>query len=93
MPLYGIPDRAAFDSVINMDYVKLSRHARRQIKWRRISKEQIEETVHAPDRVQDSIKGRKNAFKSVGEKLLKVTYRVENGDILIITAMVKGEKQ
>jgi hypothetical protein len=77
----------------NADNTRLSRHARKQMKWRRIAVKDVEETISSPDRVEESIKGRKNAFKLIGSKLLKITYKTEkNYDIIVITAMVKGEK-
>jgi hypothetical protein len=43
--------------------------------------------------VINSKKGRKNAFKIVHGRLLKVTYKQEGETAVVITAMVKGEKQ
>ena len=39
----------------------------------------------------DTIKGRKNAFKTIGDRHLKITYKPEDGILTVITAMVKGE--
>jgi hypothetical protein len=39
----------------------------------------------------DTVKGRKNAFKIVGGRSLKITYKPEGGTLTVITAMVKGE--
>jgi len=41
--------------------------------------------------VEGSINGRKNAFKKLGEKFVKITYKVENEDIVVITALIKGD--
>jgi len=76
----------------NAGNLGLSRHARKQMKWRRITVKDVEETVSSPDRIEESINGRKNAFKLIGSRLLKVTYKTENDDIIVVTAMVKGEK-
>jgi hypothetical protein len=59
----------------NVDNLRLSRHARKQMKWRGITLKDVEETIRNPDRLEESIKGRKNAFKSIGSKLLKITYK------------------
>ncbi len=72
-----------------MGKVIFSRHAKKQMKWRRITEEEVEEVVSNPDRLEDTIKGRKNAFRLIGEKLLKITYTAENDGIIIITAIVK----
>jgi len=39
----------------------------------------------------DTIKGRKNAFKTIEGRYLKITYKAEDGELTVITAMVKGE--
>lgn len=71
--------------------IKFSRHAKKQMKWRKISEEDVELTINNPDKLEDPIKGRKNAFKIIKGRLLKVTYKHENNSIIIITAIVKGE--
>jgi len=77
---------------MNLKNLKLSRHARRQIKWRKITEKEIKDTINNPDRLEDSIKERKNAFRAIGNRQLKITYKIENSDIIIVTAMVKGGK-
>jgi hypothetical protein len=79
--------------VTNLDDLKLSRHAKRQIKWRRITEKEVKDTVDNPDRSEDSIKDRKNVFKLIEGRMLKITYKIENGGIIIITAMVKGDRK
>jgi hypothetical protein len=78
--------------MMNPKKIRSSRHARRQIKWRRITEKELRDAIADPDRLTESTKGRKNVFKSIGNRLLKITYKVENDAIIIITAMVKGEK-
>ena len=39
--------------------------------------------------VMGSIKGRKNTFKKVEGRLLKVNYKPEGDNIIVITAMVR----
>jgi len=38
-----------------------------------------------------TIKRRKNAFKIIGCRHLKITYKPEDGILTVITAIVKGE--
>lgn len=71
--------------------IYLSRHARRQMKWRKISEEEIKDTTLHPEKIEDSIKDRKNAFKRVGQKWLKVTFVKENDKITIITVIDKNK--
>ena len=68
-----------------------SRHAKRQMKWRKITEIEVESVIDDPDSLVDSVKDRKNAFKIIGNRNLKITYKPENGSLTIITAMVKGK--
>jgi hypothetical protein len=71
--------------------IRFSRHARKQMKWRKITEKDVREAINNPEELGDTVKGRKNALKMIGGRLLKVTYLPENGDIMVITAIVKGE--
>jgi len=71
--------------------IRFSRHARRQMKWRKIAQGEIEMAINSPDRLEDTRKGRKNAFKTTQGRLLKITYKPEGDDVIVITAMAKGE--
>ncbi len=71
--------------------VFFSRHARRQMKWRKISEDEVRAAIDDPAGLMDTIKGRKNAFKMVGGRSLKVTYKPEGEILTVITAVVKGE--
>ena len=71
--------------------IKSSRHGKRQMKWREIDELEVKSAIETPDTLLDSVKGRKNAFKDVGGRFLKVTYKTESEEIVVITAMVKGE--
>lgn len=69
--------------------IHFSRHARRQMKWRRVSDAEVLSVLDAPDRVEQSIDERSNAYKLVGDRLLKVTYVDEEGDVVVITVIEK----
>ena len=71
--------------------ISFSRHARRQMKWRKISENEVRSAVNEPDNLVDTVKGRKNAFKTVGGRPLKITYKPEGQILTVITALVKGE--
>ena len=60
------------------------------MKWRKISEDDIGEVVNTPDYIEYSVSGRINAFKMIQGRLLKVTYKAEEKEIIVITAMVKG---
>ncbi len=69
----------------------ISRHAQRQMKWRKIAETDVKSIIADPDMLQDAIKERKKAFKTLGGRLVKVTYCREGDDIAVVTAVIKGE--
>jgi len=66
-----------------------SRHARRQMKWRQVSEVDVVSVLEAPDRVEQSRDERINAYKLVGDRLLKAMYVEEKGNIVVITVIEK----
>ena len=70
--------------------VKFDRHARRRMKWRKISEAEVMMTLENPERTEDTIKGRKNAYRLIGDRFIKVTYKIDLQEILVISAVVKG---
>ena len=60
------------------------------MKWRRIGEREAQETIANPERVEVTVKGRENAFKKVDGRLLKITYRIEKDEAVVITAIAKG---
>ena len=69
--------------------IQFSRHARRQMKWRHVSEAEVLTVLDAPDLVEKSADERCNAYKLVGDRLLKVTYVDEEGDVMVITVIEK----
>ncbi|MBU1744767.1 MAG: DUF4258 domain-containing protein [Proteobacteria bacterium] len=69
--------------------VKFDRHARRRMKWRKISEAEVMTTLENPERTEDTLKGKKNAYRLIGDRFLKVTYKLEPHGILVISAVVK----
>ena len=57
------------------------------MKWRRVSETEVRSVLDAPDRIERSIDERNNAYKLVGERLLKVTYLDDGGDVVVITVI------
>ena len=64
--------------------------AQRQMKWRKSAEAELEATIADPDIQQDSIKGRKNAFKKLGGRLVKATYYREDDDIVRERCTIHG---
>ncbi|MBU4372546.1 MAG: DUF4258 domain-containing protein [Proteobacteria bacterium] len=54
--------------------VKFDRHALRRMKRRKISEAEVMTTLENPERIEDTIKGKKNAYRLIGDRFLKVTY-------------------
>ena len=60
------------------------------MKWRKISEEEVKDTILDPETIKDSIENRKNAFKHIDRKWLKVTFIQESDLIIIITVIDKN---
>jgi hypothetical protein len=44
-----------------------------------------------PDKIEESIRGRTNAYKLIGERYIKVTYKEDADETLIISVVDKGK--
>lgn len=76
--------------MVNNLPVRFDRHARRRMKWRRISEEEVYQILEKPDKTEESIKGRINVYRTIGNRFLKVTYKQLSGEILIISVVDKA---
>jgi len=74
---------------IDPSRIRFDRHARRRMKWRGISEEEVYFVLDDPDKVEESIRGRINAYKRSGQRNLKVTYKESSGHTLIIRPLGK----
>jgi len=61
------------------------------MRWRKISEAEVKDTLTEPDKIEKSLKGRKNALKHIGDKCLKVTYKEEDGTKVVVTVINKNE--
>lgn len=73
--------------------IKFDRHAKRRMKWRRISEDEVFSVIDGPDKTEESVMGRVNCYKRVGQRYLKVTFREFPDEIRIISAVDKGVAQ
>lgn len=71
--------------------IKYDRHAHRRMKWRRISQDEVKQTLEEPEKTELTEEGRKNAFKAIGDRYIKVTYRELKDEILIISVVDKSD--
>jgi hypothetical protein len=60
------------------------------MKWRRVAEGDVVNVIEAPDRVEPSRDERINAYKLLGDRLLKATYVEEEGNVLVITVIEKA---
>ncbi len=70
--------------------IRFDRHAKRRMKWRKISEKEVLSVINEPDSSEASIKGRINLYKRMGQRYLKVTYKEFIEEILIISVVDKG---
>lgn len=68
-----------------------SRHAKRRMKWRRISESDIRSALELPDALEKVSEDRYNALKRIELRLLKVTFTRVDEAYVVITAVWKGE--
>lgn len=74
-----------------MKKISYSRHAKRRMKWRRISEKEVKTVLSKPDKQEGTKYGRKNAQRAIEERLIKVTFKEINDKILIISAVDKRD--
>jgi len=72
-----------------MKFVRYDRHAKRRMKEREVTEEEAEMAMNTPDYIEPSVKGRKNAYKFIGSRFLRVTFKEEPENILVITITVR----
>ena len=60
------------------------------MQWRRISEEEVYLVIENPDKIEESLKGRINVYKSLGRRYIKVTYKKFSSEILIISVVDKA---
>ncbi len=71
--------------------IEYTRHARRRMKWRKISESDIETALTDTDNIETSEGNRSNAYKYINNRLIKVTFCQEEDIMKVITAVWKGE--
>ena len=64
-------------------------HARRQMKWRNVSATETIAVLEQPDREEKSTSNRINAYRLLNDRFLKVTYKREGSDVMVVTVIEK----
>ena len=72
-----------------MKPIRFDRHAKRRIKERDIKEEEAEAALREPESTEGSVKGRVNAFKYIGNRFLRVTFKEEPDHFLVITVTMR----
>jgi len=72
-----------------MKPIKYDRHAKRRMEERGVTEEEGEITIKEPEHSKASIKGRQNAYRFIGGRFLRVTFKEELNNILVITVTVR----
>lgn len=62
------------------------------MKERNITEAEANVVIETPDFTEPSLKGRMNAFKFHGERYLRVTYRQEPADTIVVITAVARKK-
>ncbi len=73
-----------------MKEIRYDIHARRRMKWRNISEQEVEEVMRLPEKSESTVRGRLNVYKAIGNRYLKVTYKDFGDYVLIISAVDKS---
>jgi len=69
----------------------LSRHAKNRMRKFRVDQDEIRQVLEKPDSVESSIKGRKSAWKKIGNRCFRVIYVEETLRLIVITVTLKDK--
>jgi hypothetical protein len=72
-----------------MKLIKYDRRAKRRMKDRHVIDDEVKSAIEDADFLEQSIKGRLNAFKFVNGRYLRVTFKEEPDHILVITVIIR----
>jgi hypothetical protein len=59
------------------------------MKWRKVSATEILAVLEQPDREEKSTGNKINAYTLLNDRFLKVTYKREGSDIMVVTVIEK----
>jgi hypothetical protein len=72
-----------------MKPIKYDRHAKRRMRDRHIIEDEVKAAIEGADFLEQSIKGRINAFKFIDGRYLRVTFKEEPEYMFIITVTIR----
>jgi hypothetical protein len=59
------------------------------MKWRNVSATETIAVLEQPDREEKSTSNRINAYRLLNDRFLKVTYKREGSDVMVVTVIEK----
>lgn len=71
--------------------IKFTRHAKRRMKWRKVSIEEVESVIKKPDKSEKSYNQRINVYKKIKGRIFKVSYLIKKNQIIVITVVDKSK--
>jgi hypothetical protein len=67
------------------------RHAKKRMKDRSVTEGEVETVMAGPDCLMPSVKDRMNAFKFIDGRYLRVTFKEEREQFLVITVTIRRQ--
>lgn len=61
------------------------------MKWRKISEEDVLFILERPEKTEETSYNRRNSYRTMGKRYLKVTLKESEAEILIISAVDKND--
>ena len=72
-----------------MKIIKYCRHARKRMKERNVTEEEVNFVINQADYIENDVKCRKNAYKHINERFTRVTFKEESDNIFIVTVTIR----
>jgi hypothetical protein len=70
-----------------MKPIKYSRHARNRMRLHKITEKEVESALQNPAHLETSVEDRLNAWVETSGKFLRVTYKEDKNNLLVISAV------
>lgn len=72
--------------------IQYTRHAKRRMKWRKVSEAEVKEILINPDKIIKSITdGKIKALKNIHKRLLQIVYIKKGNKFVIISVINKSD--
>lgn len=71
--------------------IECGRHARRRMKWRSISEEDVKQVLNNPDQIVALEENKWHACRAMGSRNIRVTYRISGDELIVLTAVDKSD--